>query len=69
MIRYDSSISVRFSAVMNSTAEQAKPISPLRPRLIVYFVLAVVAIASIWMIDRRAMERMGEQEDRATMEP
>lgn len=34
------------------------PLSPLRVRLLVYVVLVLVALASIWVIDRRAMTMM-----------
>lgn len=40
----------------------ATKLSPLRKRLLVFAVLVVIALGSIWLIDRRAMERMREHE-------
>jgi len=33
-------------------------LAPLRTRLLVFAVLVVIALGSIWLIDRRAMSRM-----------
>lgn len=38
----------------------APKLAPLRTRLIVFALLALIAVASIWLIDRRAMKRMHE---------
>lgn len=38
------------------------PMAPIRTRLIVFTVMLGVAVASIWLIDRRAMLRMHELE-------
>ncbi len=41
------------------SATNASPkLAPLRTRLIVFAVLAILALASIWLIDRRAIIRM-----------
>lgn len=44
-------------------------LSPLRVRLITFAVLALIALASIWLIDRRAMQRQAQlQQERRQAE-
>lgn len=43
-----------------SSHEGADALSPLRVRLVAYLVMILVAVASIWLIDQRAMQRQGE---------
>lgn len=37
------------------------PLAPRRVRVVVYAVLVMIAVLSIWLIDRRAMVRQAEQ--------
>ncbi|MFW6061008.1 MAG: hypothetical protein ACODAQ_12575 [Phycisphaeraceae bacterium] len=44
-------------------------LAPLRTRLLVFALLALLALASIWLIDRRAMTRMHEYRQQSTPTP
>lgn len=46
----------------NPEGYQAVELSPLRVRLVAFVVMIAVAIASIWLIDQRAMQRQAEIE-------
>lgn len=46
--------------------ENQRALSPRWVRLLSYAVMAALAVASIWLIDRRAMIRMMEVEQAAT---
>jgi hypothetical protein len=48
---------------MSELLQADRELSPWPVRLAVFVVMAVVALAAIWLIDRRAMARMEEMQD------
>lgn len=49
--------------IMSELLQADRELSPWPVRLAVFVVMAVVALAAIWLIDRRAMARMEEMQD------
>ncbi|MEX0653717.1 MAG: hypothetical protein WD534_06510 [Phycisphaeraceae bacterium] len=50
----------------SSTIHRA-PLAPVPVRVLVYLVLVLVGVGSIWLIDRRAMTRMAQTQAVATL--
>jgi len=46
----------------STRTQDVKGLSPLTVRLMLWLLLAVIAVVSIWWIDRRAIQRMHEME-------
>lgn len=46
----------------STRTQDVKGLSPLTVRLILWVLLVVIAVVSIWWIDRRAIQRMHETE-------